>query len=331
MAEVEGTSQDGGGPTGPELRLPGWAKVRLDALRSFRSDEELQRFASLAAALALEMNAYDLADVAMLSGSPISLNVVRKVRTRDGLVGVLKLTPGSYQGEAATLTAWNAAGLACPLVLHSEHRSDGLAPYSSLLVSWVDGAPVPHVAMPQYLSGAVRGYREAHIEPPEGLVPPSQLLGTRLDAASEALSVRGFSTPVDLRACMRVVEQHDHRLLHGDAVGMNTLRTAGGLALIDPAGVRGPREFDAARWVVRSLAVAHPSTLHGGLKEALRADRDLNEEVLRICAGIELALEAHQRMMNPQMFLALSGPLPDFDERTTLMISASRRLLDRVL
>ena len=141
----------------------------------------------------------------------------------------------------------------------------------------------------------------------------------------------GYLASVDLAKYLREIEAGDQRLLHGDAVGMNMLLTASGPALIDPAGVWGPREFDAARWVVRGLAVAHPSTLDARLEEALCADDTLEEEVLQICAGVELALEAHQRMVNPQMFLTSSGPLGDFDERVALMVSKAQHFLRRLL
>ncbi|MGW7043234.1 hypothetical protein ACWGDT_11005 [Streptomyces avermitilis] len=64
----------------------------------------------------------------------------------------------------------------------------------------------------------------------------------------------------------------DPVLLHGDAVWFNLLRSGDELALIDPAGVCGPAEFDAARWVARCLAVTGPSALSGLTETALSAD-----------------------------------------------------------
>ena len=110
-----------------QARAPAWAESRITALRATKSAEEIEAFIGLTHALEVELAQFNLTDVEALSGSPISLNVVRKVRTADQQDRA-KLALGARQGEVATLAAWNAAQLACPKVIRWESRPEADVP-----------------------------------------------------------------------------------------------------------------------------------------------------------------------------------------------------------
>ncbi|MGW8687768.1 hypothetical protein ACWGNN_43465 [Streptomyces sp. NPDC055817] len=117
----------------------------------------------------------------------------------------------------------------------------------------------------------VRLFRRAHLQPPAEVEPLHGFLSPRLHEAVQIWRESGLPSPDD---ALRVLTDPDIEpvLLHGDAVGFNLLRSGDELALIDPAGVCGPAEFDAARWVARSLAVTGPGALDALTEVALSAD-----------------------------------------------------------
>ncbi|MGW8687248.1 hypothetical protein ACWGNN_40695 [Streptomyces sp. NPDC055817] len=118
-------------------------------------------------------------------------------------------------------------------------------------------------------------------------------------------------------------------LLHGDAVGFNLLRSEGELALIDPAGVCGPAEFDAARWVARCLAATGPSTLAALTETALSADPSLSRRLFDMCVAVELVIEVRHRITSPHVFLSIRAPAQTFTADTRRLAKAAAHRLTR--
>ncbi|MGW2082614.1 hypothetical protein ACWCOW_37895 [Streptomyces sp. NPDC001939] len=193
-----------------------------------------------------------------VAGSPLSANVLREVRLGDGSLAVLKLIGEPQSAEAATLAAWTAHRVPCaPLLDHGvgAHVPDVTNP----LLGKVLGSELPHAEMAAATATAqvVRLFRRAHLKPPAEVEPLHGFLSPRLHEAVQIWRESGLPPPDD---ALRVLTDPDIEpvLLHGDAVGFNLLRSGDELALIAPAGVYGPAEFDAARWVARCLAVTGP-------------------------------------------------------------------------
>jgi streptomycin 6-kinase len=196
-------------------------------------------------------------------------------------------------------------------------------------MEWLSGSAITHDCMASATRRAVALYSAGHVDAGQlDLIPVSEYLRDRLSQADQALSELGRDARLSLASRLQSLEAQRQTTIHGDAVGMNVLTRSEGLALIDPAGVSGPPEFDAARWIVRSVAIEDPDNLPELIQQALAADADLDSAALEICVGIALVLEAHQRNKNKPMFLALGAPASDFGDRTARMVQAARcRLL----
>jgi streptomycin 6-kinase len=173
---------------------------------------------------------------------------------------------------------------------------------------------------------AVQLFRRAHLTPPAEVVPLHAFLGPRLQLAVQTWRETGLPSP---DGALRVLTDLDIEpvLLHGDAVGFNLLRSEGGLALIDPAGVCGPAEFDAARWVARSLAVSGPGALNRLTEAALSADPLLQRPLFDACIALELVIEVRHRITSPHVFLSVGAPTRTFTTDTRLLAEAATRRL----
>ncbi|MFC8717505.1 aminoglycoside phosphotransferase family protein [Kitasatospora sp. NPDC057198] len=304
--------------------LDDWLAERRGTLRA-AGPERAALFERAAAALPGYLAALDLRDTGPLTGSPLSPNVLREVRRADGSAAVLKLIGEPQHAEAATLAAWTAGGVPCAPLL--DHGTGTHAPgVTHLLLGLVAGTELPHAQMAAATGEAAALYRRAHLAPPAGVLPLPDFLGPRLDEAAGVWRAAGLPAP-DGAAEVLTALSAEPVLLHGDAVGFNLLRTRAGLALIDPAGVHGPAEFDAARWVARCLAVTGPAALPELTATALRADPSLEPRAFDACVAVELVIEVRHRITSPQVFLRVGAPRRSFDADTRLLAGAA---LDRL-
>ncbi|MFE4772985.1 hypothetical protein [Streptomyces sp. NPDC056713] len=286
-------------------------------------------FERAAEALPAYLAALELTDVGPMAGSPLSANVLREVRLGDGSLAVLKLIGEPQSAEAATLAAWTAHRVPCaPLLDHGvgAHVPD----VTHLLLGKVPGAALPHTEMAAATTQVVRLFRRAHLKPPAEVEPLHGFLSPRLHEAVQIWRESGLPSPDD---ALRVLTDPDIEpvLLHGDAVGFNLLRSGDGLALIDPAGVCGPAEFDAARWVARSLAVTGPGALDALTEVALSADPLLQRSRFDACVAVELVIEVRHRITSPHLFLSVGAPAQTFSADTRLLAEAATRRLAAAL
>ncbi|MFC9537717.1 hypothetical protein ACFT38_45860 [Streptomyces sp. NPDC056975] len=286
-------------------------------------------FERAAEALPAYMAALELTDVGPMAGSPLSANVLREVRLGDGSLAVLKLIGEPQSAEAATLAAWTAHRVPCaPLLDHGvgAHVPD----VTHLLLGKVPGAALPHTEMAAATAQVVRLFRRAHLQPPAEVEPLHGFLSPRLHEAVQIWRESGLPSPDD---ALRVLTDPDIEpvLLHGDAVGFNLLRSGDELALIDPAGVCGPAEFDAARWVARSLAVTGPGALDALTEVALSADPLLQRSRFDACVAVELVIEVRHRITSPHLFLSVGAPAQTFSADTRLLAEAATRRLAAAL
>ena len=296
------------------------------SLRDAASTEVWLTFERAAGALDAYLAGLALEDLGPLSGSPLSPNVLRAVRTSGGRAAVLKLVGEPRTGEAATLAAWTAGGVnSVPLLEHGIGAwTDGV---THLLVGWVPGEPMPHSEMAAATGPVVAVLAGAHLAKPAGVEDLADSLRPRLRTAEQVWSSAGLTPPVRVDELLSDVP--GSVLLHGDPVGMNLLVDRGSIRLLDPAGVAGPAEFDAGRWVARSLAVAGPGALAGLTETALRADPSLRPDVLDLCVAVELLIEVRHRITSRDMFLSLGAAASSFDADTATLASASRSLAGR--
>lgn len=260
-----------------------------------------------------------------MAGSPLSANVLLEVRLGDGSVAVLKLIGEPQSAEAATLAAWTGHQVPCaPLLDHGigAHVPD----VTHLLLGKVPGAALPHMEMAAATEQAVHLFRRAHLTPPTEVVPLHRFLGPRLREAVQIWREAGLPSA---DGALRVLADLETGpvLLHGDAVGFNLLKSEEGLVLIDPAGVCGPAEFDAARWVARCLVVAGPGALDGLTETALSADPLLQRPLFDACIALELVIEVRHRITSPQVFLSVGAPAETFTADTRLLAEAATRRL----
>ncbi|MFA3842929.1 hypothetical protein [Streptomyces aureus] len=207
--------------------------------------------------------------------------MLREVRLSDGSLAVLKLIGEPQSAEASTLATRTAHRVPCAPLL--DHGVGAHAPdVTHLLLGKVPGTALPHTEMAPATAQVVRLFRQAHLKPPAEVETLHGFLSPRLHEAVQIWCESGLPSPDD---ALRVLTDPDIEpvLLHGDAVGFNLLRSGDGLALIDPAGVCGPAEFDAARWVARSLAVTGPGALDGLTAVALSADPLLQRPQFDAC------------------------------------------------
>ena len=309
-------------PVPPSQRL-----AELDARRTQlrpRVDAAvLSAFERAAEAVGEALDGLGLVDLGPLLGSPMSPNVLRRVRTSSGDLGVLKLVGTGDLGESATLAAWTEAGVAAvPLLDHGLGR--WVPEVVHLLMRDTPGEPMPHTAMAGWTGPVVAALARAHLPAPVGVRPLVELLAPRLTVAAEVWAGAGLGEPPPvLDALVRVA---DGTLLHGDAVGMNLLLDSDRVWLLDPAGVHGPAEFDAGRWVGRSLATAGPSALVGLLDVSVAADPSLRRDVLDLCVAAELVLEVRHRVTSPDAFVSIGAAADTFDADTRQLVVASRDL-----
>lgn len=171
--------------------------------------------------------------------------------------------------------------------------------------------------------------RSGHLEVTEGMSALSDHLRSRLAAAIAALADAGFSPIGQVEALLADAVEPPPVLLHGDIVGHNLLRHDGSIVMLDPAGVSGPAEFDAARWIARSLVAPGPSMLSQLRSEALAADKTLASDVLDHCLGIELLIEIGYRLTTPAVLIENGAPEATFDDDTQQLVRQARRLLGR--
>ncbi|MFE6157260.1 hypothetical protein [Streptomyces sp. NPDC057889] len=105
-----------------------------------------------------------------MAGSPLSANVLREVRLRDGSLAVLKLIGEPQSAEAATLAAWTVHRVPCaPLLDHGvgTHAPD----VTHLLLGKVPGTALPHTEMAPATAQVVRLFQQAHLKPPAEVEP----------------------------------------------------------------------------------------------------------------------------------------------------------------
>ena len=298
-------------------------ETRCAQLRAVADDGVVVRFERAAASVEPALTALGLTDLGPLYGSPLSANVLRRVRTSEGDSAVLKLAGNGEVGEAVTLAAWTAAGVsAVPLLDHG--LGQWVPEVVHLLLAAVDGDPLPHSEMAAWTGPVVLTLARAHVPAPVGVRPLADLLAPRLTIAGRVWERAGLGAPPGVLD--RVARAGDGTLLHGDPVGMNLLVDRDRVWLLDPAGVQGPAEFDAGRWVARSLAVAGPAALAPLFDTALRADPSLRPDILALCTAVELVLEVRHRVTSPQMFLSLGAAADTFDADTRVLVGAAREL-----
>ncbi|MFE4687181.1 hypothetical protein ACFRNJ_41440 [Streptomyces sp. NPDC056721] len=286
-------------------------------------------FERAAEALPAYLAALELTDVGPMAGSPLSANVLREVRLGDGSLAVLKLIGEPQSAEAATLATWTVHRVPCaPLLDHGvgTHAPD----VTHLLLGKVPGVSLPHTEMAAATTQVVRLFQQAHLQPPAEVEPLHGFLSPRLHEAVQIWRESGLPSPDD---ALRVLTDPDIEpvLLHGDAVGFNLLRSGDELALIDPAGVCGPAEFDAARWVARSLAVTGPGALDALTEVALSADPLLQQTRFDACVAVELVIEVRHRITSPHLFLSVGAPAQTFSADTRLLAEAATRRLAAAL
>lgn len=302
-----------------------WLDARALSLRSRVSAAVVAKFEIAAAALDPYLDALDVQDLGPLTGSPLSPNVLREVRRRDGSRAVLKLVGEPATGEIATLAAWTHAGVSCVPLLHS-----GIGIWSPgvthMLLAHVPGAPLPHRDMPAATTDIVRLLAAAHLAPPHGVEPLAEELRPRLDTAETIWRDADLDPPPHVADQLAGLEGGSV-LLHGDPVGMNLLVEGDRACLLDPVGVAGPPEFDAGRWVARCLAVVSHDELGHLTSQARTGDPTLRSDVLDICIAVELVLEVRHRITSPGMFIALGSDPLTFDTQTRAMARTARRLL----
>lgn len=274
----------------------------------------LERFDRAAAALPAYVDALGMEVVRPLFGAPSSPNILREVRDATGRRAVLKLIGSDARGEVATLEAWTTAGVPCPLLLHAGYGRyvEGV---THLLLDWVDGDPLPHREMPGATSEAVALFGRGHLPPPAGTTPLAQFLQRRFETSLTACRLAGLPVMSTMeRALDAAVDRAV--LLHGDAVGFNLLHRSGDLVMLDPAGVQGPREHDAATWVARALVVPGPAALPELIETALAADRSLDKATFHHWLGVELIIEAGYRLRTPDVMASIGADVDSFDEDT---------------
>lgn len=301
-----------------------WLAGGREALKG-ASREKAAAFERAAAALPTYLAALQLTDVGPMAGSPLSPNVLREVRLGDGSAAVVKLIGEPQHAEAATLAAWTAHRVPCaPLPDHGVgvHAPD----VTHLVLGKVPGAGLPHTAMAAATAQVVGVFRQAHLAPPAGVASLRDFLGPRLDAAARVWREAALPSPEGVSHVL-ADPAIEPVLLHGDAVGFNCLGSGGGLALIDPAGVCGPAEFDAARWVARCLAVTGPGALADLTRTALSADPALDRRVFDLCVAVELVIEVRHRITSPQVFLGVGAPARTFAADTRRLAEAAVRRL----
>lgn len=304
--------------------LDDWLADRRETLEA-AGQGRVTSFERAAGALPVYLAALELTDVGPMAGSPLSANVLREVRRGDGSVAVLKLIGEPQSAEAATLAAWTAHRVPCAPLL--DHGVGTCVPdVTHLLLGKVPGAGLSHTEMAAATEQVVRLFRRAHLSPPAEVASLHDFLGPRLRKAVQIWRETGLPSP---GGALRVLTDLDMEpvLLHGDAVGFNLLRSEGGLALIDPAGVCGPAEFDAARWVARCLAVTGPSALNGLTDAALSADPLLQRTLFDACIALELVIEVRHRITSPHVFLSVGAPAQTFTTDTHLLAEAATRRL----
>ena len=183
-----------------------------------------------------------------------------------------------------------------------------------------------HRDMPSATREIVRLLASAHVAPPPGVDLVADELRPRVDAAEVIWRDAGLDPPSGVADQLAGIEG-DGVLLHGDPVGMNLLVEGERAWLLDPAGVTGPPEFDAGRWIARCLAVASHDELGHLTSEALLGDPTLRPGVLDTCIAVELVLEVRHRITSPDMFIAIGSDPATFDSHTRAMASTARRLL----
>ncbi|MFF1570942.1 hypothetical protein ACFVY1_47850 [Streptomyces sp. NPDC058293] len=305
--------------------LDDWLADRRETFKA-AGQGRVASFERAAEALPVYLAALELTDAGPMSGSPLSANVLREVRLGDGSVAVLKLIGEPQLAEAATLAAWTAHQVPCAPLL--DHGVGALAPdVTHLLLGKVPGAGLPHTQMAAATKQAVQLFRRAHMTPPADVAPFHDFLGPRLQKAVQIWRESGLPSP---DRALQVLTDLDTEpvLLHGDAVGLNLLKSKDGLALIDPAGVCGPAEFDAARWVARCLTVAGPDALNGLTETALSADPLLQQRRFDACVALELVIEVRHRITSPHIFLNVGAPAQTFATDTRLLAEeATHRLV----
>jgi streptomycin 6-kinase len=302
-----------------------WLDTRALSLRSRVSPAVVAKFETAAAALDTYLDALQVQDIGPLTGSPLSPNVLRAVTRHDGTQAVLKLVGEPATGEIATLDAWTRAGVSCVPLLDS-----GVGTWSPevthMLLARVPGAPMTHRHMPSATSDIVRLLASAHLAPPPGVAALADELRPRLDTAEAIWRDAGLDPPSRVADQLAGIDG-DRVLLHGDPVGMNLLVQADRAWLLDPAGVAGPVEFDAGRWVARCLAVASHDELGHLTSQAMLGDPTLRPNVLDACIAVELILEVRHRITSPDMFIAIGSDPATFDSQTRAMASTASRLL----
>ncbi|WP_457030058.1 hypothetical protein [Kitasatospora sp. P5_F3] len=301
-------------------KLDAWLADRRESLNAV-GRERVTSFERAAAALPTYLAALELTDLGPMVGSPLSPNVLREVRQSDGSVAVLKLIGEPQHAEAATLAAWTAHRVPCAPLL--DHGVGAHAPdVTHLLLGKVLGVELPHTEMAAATEQVVRLFHQAHLTPPTAVARLQDFLEPRLHDAVRVWRESGLPSP---EGALLVLADAaiEPVLLHGDAVGFNLLRSGAELALIDPAGVSGPAEFDAARWVARCLAVTGPSALDGLTETALSADVALDRHLFDACVAVELVIEVRHRITSPHMFLSVGAPAQTFDADTQLLAEAA--------
>lgn len=306
----------------PEQRRAQLA-ARAEHLSAVANPGSLAAFARASDAVDPALSALGLTDLGPLYGSPLSANVLRSVRTSAGAPAVLKLSGSGETGEAATLAAWTAAGSsAVPLLDHGLGR--WVPEVAHLVVGFVDGVPIPHTAMAAWTAPVVTVLAGAHVPTPSGVRPIAEALATRFANAVEVWDEVGLGAAPSVLE--RLAKAGDDTLLHGDPVGMNLLVDRERVWLLDPAGVSGPAEFDAGRWVGRSLAAAGPAACPALIDTCLRADRTLRADVLALSVAVELVIEVRHRLSNPDMFVTIGAPLATFDADTEALVATAHEL-----
>ncbi|MGW6143981.1 hypothetical protein [Streptomyces sp. NPDC055140] len=306
--------------------LDDWLAHQREALKA-AGRERVTSFERAAEALPTYLAALELTDLGPMVGSPLSPNVLREVRLGDGSVAVLKLIGEPQHAEAATLAAWTAHRVPCAPLL--DHGVGAHAPdITHLLLGKVSAVGLLHTEMAAATEQVVRLFLQAHLTPPAGVARLQDFLGPKLHNAIRIWHEAGLPSPDGV---LHILEDPaiEPVLLHGDAVGFNLLRSEGELALIDPAGVCGPAEFDAARWVARCLAVTGPSTLAALTETALSADPSLSRRLFDMCVAVELVIEVRHRITSPHVFLSIGAPAQTFTADTRRLAKAAAHRLTR--
>lgn len=202
---------------------------------------------------------------------------------------VLKLTVVPMGDELAALAAWARAGLAgCAVpTVHAHGTADG---WQWTLQEFVDG-PVGRTNSPAVpAADAFALAARLHVPADDTTLPGAlPFVRARLRRAADT---RYAALAGDILEAVTALPAVPGVVVHGDFAAHNVIAADRGACAIDPFGLNGPVEYDAACWIARSESTE---------PVAARIDRLIpswaNPQVLVVLAAAEL-LDMACRQLN---------------------------------